>query len=434
MKRRKKKKIIINFWLFIIGIILLPLNAIINVKNNKTNVDKGKRDLQRESKLLIEKIKKYIKNNYLEQADILELNEQIKYLEFVNKKGIDYLIKKNKEKLEFKFFCIKNKIHTRKPSNNNKNIKEKVIKNDKRKKELSDIKIKVINNENKSIESNKEKKRRKNYSNLDLEKKKKKNIKFLKINPNIFKEQKKLKVIYKNNYKKIKTISKKANYNINNSNFKQNKNKINKEIKIITDFYSKNNNLNNNYLSNKTIENKHYEKKGEERKNFQWNQKYKFVNSIILNRKKSKKNVFARFTNSQYKEVINLNIKFRNILKDSLNKANNIYTAVLVSVKILNIKNKFFAGKKIDFQKSYNKAINNPVFANNLIDSAIACLDDILKYLDINISQKNKNSYVFKKLIEYIITIKNNLISLSKDIYYKSNSKILKKDYFQIQH
>ena len=430
MKRRKKKKIIINFWLFIIGIILLPFNAIINVKNNKTSVDKGKRDLQRESKLLIEKIKKYIKNNYLEQADILELNEQIKYLEFVNKKGIDYLIKKNKEKLEFKFFCIKNKIHTRKPSNNNKNIKEKVIKNDKRKKELSDIKIKVINNENKSIESNKEKKRRKNYSNLDLEKKKKKNIKFLKINPNIFKEQKKLKVIYKNNYKKIKTISKKANYNINNSNFKQNKNKINKEIKIITDFYSKNNNLNNNYLSNKTIENKHYEKKGEERKNFQLNQKYKFVNSIILNRKKSKKNVFARFTNSQYKEVINLNIKFRNILKDSLNKANNIYTAVLVSVKILNIKNNFFAGKKIDFQKSYNKAINNPVFANHLIDNAITCLDDILKYLDINISQKNKNSYVFKKLIEYIITIKNNLISLSKDIYYKSNSKILKKDYF----
>ena len=350
MKRRKKKKIIINFWLFIIGIILLPFNAIINVKNNKTSVDKGKRDLQRESKLLIEKIKKYIKNNYLEQADILELNEQIKYLEFVNKKGIDYLIKKNKEKLEFKFFCIKNKIHTRKPSNNNKNIKEKVIKNDKRKKELSDIKIKVINNENKSIESNKEKKRRKNYSNLDLEKKKKKNIKFLKINPNIFKEQKKLKVIYKNNYKKIKTISKKANYNINNSNFKQNKNKINKEIKIITDFYSKNNNLNNNYLSNKTIENKHYEKKGEERKNFQWNQKYKFVNSIILNRKKSKKNVFARFTNSQYKEVINLNIKFRNILKDSLNKANNIYTAVLVSVKILNIKNNFFAGKKLTFK------------------------------------------------------------------------------------
>ncbi len=430
MKRRKKKKIIINFWLFIIGIILLPFNAIINVKNNKTSVDKGKRDLQRESKLLIEKIKKYIKNNYLEQADILELNEQIKYLEFVNKKGIDYLIKKNKEKLEFKFFCIKNKIHTRKPSNNNKNIKEKVIKNDKRKKELSDIKIKVINNENKSIESNKERKRRKNYSNLDLEKKKKKNIKFLKINPNIFKEQKKLKVIYKNNYKKIKTISKKANYNINNSNFKQNKNKINKEIKIITDFYSKNNNLNNNYLSNKTIENKHYEKKGEERKNFQWNQKYKFVNSIILNRKKSKKNVFARFTNSQYKEVINLNIKFRNILKDSLNKANNIYTAVLVSVKILNIKNNFFAGKKIDFQKSYNKAINNPVFANHLIDNAITCLDDILKYLDINISQKNKNSYVFKKLTEYIITIKNNLISLSKDIYYKSNSKILKKDYF----
>ena len=430
MKRRKKKKIIINFWLFIIGIILLPFNAIINVKNNKTSVDKGKRDLQRESKLLIEKIKKYIKNNYLEQADILELNEQIKYLEFVNKKGIDYLIKKNKEKLEFKFFCIKNKIHTRKPSNNNKNIKEKVIKNDKRKKELSDIKIKVINNENKSIESNKEKKRRKNYSNLDLEKKKKKNIKFLKINPNIFKEQKKLKVIYKNNYKKIKTINKKTNYNINNSNFKQNKNKINKEIKIITDFYFKNNNLNNNYLSNKTIENKHYEKKGEERKNFQWNQKYKFVNSIILNRKKSKKNVFARFTNSQYKEVINLNIKFRNILKDSLNKANNIYTAVLVSVKILNIKNNFFAGKKIDFQKSYNKAINNPVFANHLIDNAITCLDDILKYLDINISQKNKNSYVFKKLTEYIITIKNNLISLSKDIYYKSNSKILKKDYF----
>ena len=170
MKRRKKKKIIINFWLFIIGIILLPFNAIINVKNNKTSVDKGKRDLQRESKLLIEKIKKYIKNNYLEQADILELNEQIKYLEFVNKKGIDYLIKKNKEKLEFKFFCIKNKIHTRKPSNNNKNIKEKVIKNDKRKKELSDIKIKVINNDNKSIESNKVKNRRKNYSNLDLEK------------------------------------------------------------------------------------------------------------------------------------------------------------------------------------------------------------------------------------------------------------------------
>lgn len=63
--------------------------------------------MQRESKLLIEKIKKYIKNNYLEQADILELNEQIKYLEFVNKKGIDYLIKKNKEKLEFKFFLYK---------------------------------------------------------------------------------------------------------------------------------------------------------------------------------------------------------------------------------------------------------------------------------------------------------------------------------------
>lgn len=96
-EKKKKKKIIINFWLFIIGIILLPFNAIINVKNNKTSVDKGKRDLQRESKLLIEKIKKYIKNNYLEQADILELNEQIKYLEFVNKKGIDYLIKKIKK-------------------------------------------------------------------------------------------------------------------------------------------------------------------------------------------------------------------------------------------------------------------------------------------------------------------------------------------------
>lgn len=426
MKKRKKKRIIINFLLFIIEIIFLPFNAVIQKNNNTTKIKKEKKNLNFKSRLLIKEIKTYINDNYVDPTDVKELEEQIKYLESVNKRDIDYLVKKAKERLELNFFYVKNKIYVKELSNNNskdniKKVKEKDKKQIENINEEDTIKISTVNSNNISKQTPKDEKLIK--KNFDLEKWEKKDRKISKVDSNVYKVQKKLKINHKNNYNKFKLVDIKVKHSKNNSNLK--KYIVNKEEKINTS------NSNNNYLIKEEKQEK--KRKIEAKKNnvnFNWNKKKKAIVPFILNRKKSKINTFAYFTNSQYKKIFNLDIQFKYIIKKYLNEINDIYTSVLVSIQILSIKNNFFNEKRVDTQSLFNGAVNDISLANNLISDAIGALEDMLNYLDNNIFLINKQSYDFKNLIDNILILKNTLVDLKRSIEQKDTTKVLKKEFF----
>ena len=423
MKKKKKRNFIISFWLFIIGIILLPFNKI----NNKTEKkkEKDKANINSTAKLLIKEIKKYIKDNYIDKDDVRELNEEIKYLEFVSKKGNDYLIKKAKERLELKFFYVKNKIYVKETSHkNSKNERKKdkkkkkiekkesidisksnnyntPVKKDKNKLEKKEsFKINKLNNHNTSTQSIINKNNIKNKISFHLEKDKKKKIKIFKINSNIYKVKGNKKFNYKNNYSKYKLV----------------------DMKIA----SKNNTL-KDYTINKKEKKKKEKETDKKVINFNLNKKKKLITPFTLSRSKSKTNIFGYFINPQLKKIRILDIKFKRIIKKYFKEVNNIYTTIIISIQILAIKNNLFKEEEFDTKYLYNQAVNDISFANDLINDAISSLDDILNYLFNNISLRNKNTRIFNDLINHILVLKNSLVNVLKNIEQKDVAKTLKK-------
>lgn len=416
MKKRKiRKKTLkekfINFGLFLLGIILYPFNSISSDKKKKQIIKQknDEVDFRKDTKDLISEVELYLKRNKIALDDEKEIKDLIKYAKGVLAKDNLYLIKKAKEKIDMKFFYIKNKIYvdeTIKIQNiDDKKQKESTPKAKKEVQNKKEHKISIVPiisfdtpllnnlNSNKSVHVNK---------NL------KSNNYVLKSKPKSFVNGKVL--------PQTKTIID-TKFTANKRNTKTTVKKTSFTPVSIT---SKSTVKNNISLKNANV--------GSAKKTG--------ISTRVSTNSSANRKVMPITTNTQIvvpkikfgKKFFNK--KFREIYLISTSKVDNLYKSLMISLRILLIKDTIYEeNKKKDLRKNFVDATTNIDLAINMINSALGSINIIERYLYENISINDRNTNEFKEIILYIERVR---LVLEEELSFVNqndleNKKVLKK-------
>lgn len=416
MKKRKiRKKTLkekfINFGLFILGIILYPFNSISSDKKKKQIIKQknDEVDFRKDTKDLISEVELYLKRNKIALDDEKEIKDLIKYAKGVLAKDNLYLIKKAKEKIDMKFFYIKNKIYvdeTIKTQNiDDKKQKESTPKARKEVQNKKEHKISIVPiisfntpllnnlNSNKSVHVN---------TNL------KSNNYVLKSKPKLFVNGKAI--------PQTKTIID-TKFTANKRNTKTTVKKTSFTPVSIT---SKSTVKNNISLKNANV--------GSAKKTG--------ISTRVSTNSSANRKVMPITTNTQIvvpkikfgKKFFNK--KFREIYLISTSKVDNLYKSLMISLRILLIKDTIYEeNKKKDLRKNFVDATTNIDLAINMINSALGSINIIERYLYENISINDRNTNEFKEIILYIERVR---LVLEEELSFVNqndleNKKVLKK-------
>lgn len=416
MKKRKiRKKTLkekfINFGLFLLGIILYPFNSISSDKKKKQIIKQknDEVDFRKDTKDLISEVELYLKRNKIALDDEKEIKDLIKYAKGVLAKDNLYLIKKAKEKIDMKFFYIKNKIYvdeTIKIQNiDDKKKKESTPKARKEVQNKKEHKISIVPiisfntpllnnlNSNKSVHVNKNLK-----SNNYVLKSKPKSF----VNGKVIPQTKTIiDTKFTANKRNTKTTVKKTSFT---------------PVSITSKSTVKNN------VSLKSANVASAKKTG--------------ISTRVSTNSSANRKVMPITTNTQIvvpkikfgKKFFNK--KFREIYLISTSKVDNLYKSLMISLRILLIKDTIYEeNKKKDLRKNFVDATTNIDLAINMINSALGSINVIERYLYENISINDRNTNEFKEIILYIERVR---LVLEEELSFVNqndleNKKVLKK-------
>lgn len=411
-KRKIRKKLLkeklINFGLFLLGIILYPFNSISSDKKKKQLVKQKDDavDFRKDTKDLISEVELYLKRNKIALDDEKEIKDLIKYAKGVLAKDNLYLIKKAREKIDMNFFYIKNKIYvdeTIKAQNiDGKKKKEsttKVRKEVKNKKKHKISILPIISFDTPLLNSNKS---------VHVNKNLKSNNYVLRSKPNSFVNGKVI--------SQTKTIMDTKF----TSNKRNTKNTVKRTSFTPVSITSKSTVKNNVDLKSSSIGSI---------------KKISISTRVSTNSSVTRK-VVPITTNTQivvpkikYGKKF-FNRKFKEIYLISTSKVDNLYKSLMISLRILLIKDTIYdENKKKNLRKIFVDATTNIDLAINVINNALGSINVIERYLYENISINDRNTNEFKEIILYIERVR---LVLEEELSFVNqndleNKKVLKK-------
>lgn len=124
------------------------------------------------------------------------------------------------------------------------------------------------------------------------------------------------------------------------------------------------------------------------------------------------------------------NRKFKEIYLISTSKVDNLYKSLMISLRILLIKDTIYdENKKKNLRKIFVDATTNIDLAINVINNALGSINVIERYLYENISINDRNTNEFKEIILYIERVR---LVLEEELSFVNqndleNKKVLKK-------